>query len=294
VRWYLDLLVRRLRSLRSPVEFEPTFHDLEEWDELLRRHAGIPLAEARVLEIGHGQRPYRLLVLLARGVDAVGVDAELSVFLKARLRDWLEMLRVNGAQRFWKTVVRHALFDARERRALRAALRAAGTDLPDVHGRLLHTDAASLDLAPASLDLVVSIDVFEHIARESLEALVPRMRTWLRPGGLALIEVGIYTGIRGGHRLEWDDVADDPARKRPSAPWEHLRDGRVVADTFLNELRRDDYRELFSQQFDILQEVDRQNELGRDLLIPAVRAELAAYSDEDLLSNLVLFVLRPR
>ncbi|MGB0631978.1 MAG: hypothetical protein ACPGRZ_14920 [Alphaproteobacteria bacterium] len=58
-------------------------------------------------------------------------------------------------------------------------------------------------------------------------------------------------------------------------------------------LRRD-YRELFAKHFDILDESVLQPGLGAALMTPEIRAELSDYSDEELFSNNVMFVLKPR
>jgi hypothetical protein len=93
---------------------------------------------------------------------------------------------------------------------------------------------------------------------------------------------------------EWFTHIVDQDVKRETEPWEHLRKKRNVADVYLNQLTRDEYRKLFATYFEIVEEKDRVPDLGKRLLTPAVRSELAAWSDEDLFSNSVQFVLRAR
>ena len=47
-------------------------------------------------------------------------------------------------------------------------------------------DLATLDLAPASLDAVTAFYSLTHVPRDQHGALLGRIRTWLRPGGLLL------------------------------------------------------------------------------------------------------------
>ena len=61
------------------------------------------------------------------------------------------------------------------------------------------------------IDLVCSEDVFEHIRLSSLERLVPRMAAWLAPHGIALIRPNVFTGITGGHLVEWSRTRSRPA-----------------------------------------------------------------------------------
>lgn len=137
--------------------------------------------------------------------------------------------------------------------------------------------------------------MFEHIGRDSLEELVQRMAAWLRPGGLALIRPNIFTGIVGGHLLEWSRASiGERDRRRRSEPWEHLRKRRLTANTYLNEMTRAQYRVLFERSFEILEEQVAQPDLGRDYLDESARADLASWADEELFSNQTLFVLRRR
>jgi hypothetical protein len=286
----------RLRGLRGTPDFAPLFRELDEYDRRLRLHAGLPLAQARVLEIGFGQRPYRLVALLSRGVDARGIDLDQPV-LTGTLAELAAILRRNGAQRALKSAVRHFLFDWHDRRALRSALRLRGDLHPVDRARFLvgSVGSAAIDarIAPGSLDLVFSEDVFEHIPRQELPVAIRAMRRWLGPGGLALVRVTLFTGITGGHDVEWYPHTHGQPLRRRSEPWEHLRRRRFPANTFLNELRLHEYRALFEPCFSIVEQ-SVSSATGRRFLTPEIRCELADYGEEELLSDEVLFVLKPR
>src|SRR5262249_16771969 len=132
----------------------------------------------------------------------------------------------------------------------------------------------------------------EHIPVPSLEALVAKMARWLKPTGLALIRPDIFTGISGGHLLEWFDLSDH--RSRRSEPWEHLRKKRFRGNVYLNQLTRAHYRRLFSRHFDIIEERVADPDQGRRFYTPEVAEELKAYGEDELFSNGVQFVLRTR
>ena len=134
----------------------------------------------------------------------------------------------------------------------------------------------------------------EHIPREGIENILSRLATRLAPNGLALITPNIFTGITGGHLPEWYWDSEDNISPRRSEPWEHLRKKRFQANTWLNGLSRRDYRELFRRHFEILEENVQEPNLGRHRLTPDIKAELAQWPDEELFSNTVEFVLRPR
>jgi hypothetical protein len=232
--------------------------------------------------------------LIRRGIDASGVDVEGPV-LDGSLREFAQIYRANGFERLVKSLIRHALFDTRERSSFENELQPHRSAAAVDRSRLLLSDASQLDLPSGVFDLIISEDVFEHIKRDALELLVPKMANWLNSTGLALIRPNIFTGITGGHLLEWSHVSFlHPPRRRKSEPWEHLRRRRFSPNTTLNRMSRSEYRTLFSTHFEILEEIVKLPDLGREYLTAEVANELRAYDDEELFSNQVLFVLRPR
>ncbi len=293
LRTSVELFRSHWAATRGHDDFSWVFDDIAAYDQLLRRHGAVSLERARVLEIGYGARPFRLMALHSMGVDAEGVDAEAPI-LDGKLREFAAAFRVNGFERVLKSTVRHVVFDARERRDFRAALQARGRSLAVRRERFHVMDAAAFKPAEG-YDLIISEDVFEHIALPSLTVLVSNIARWLRPGGIALIRPNIFTGITGGHALDWSRHSfTTPGLQRSTEPWDHLRSRRYVPNTFLNELTRDQYRELFAAEFSILEEHVAQAELGREFLDRALARELAGWSDDELFSNQVRMVLRRR
>jgi hypothetical protein len=281
------------QAAREPPNFDWLFDDVEQYDRLLRRHGASTLRDARVFEIGYGARPYRLVAMSSMGIDIEGVDAEMPV-LRGHPREFADIFARNGFERALKSVARHALFDRNEQRAFERALRERGFRRTLDPARLRVADASTLDgIGP--YDLIVSEDVFEHIGSDALRVLVPAMARWLSPDGIALIRPNIYTGITGGHIVEWNRRSFTRPSRRRSPPWGHLR-AHVESDanTYLNRLTRGDYRDLFAAHFEILDEQVTLPDLGRELLTPEVRAELTAWGDEELFSNQVRFVLRAK
>jgi hypothetical protein len=282
------------RRTQTGYRFDALFDDIDEYDALLHRYAGLGLREARVFEIGFGARPYRQMLLHSMGVDAGGVDAEVPV-LSGRPAELLATVRRNNVERGAKSLLRSALFDRRERAALSSTIRERGLEPRLDTSRLIVSDVGELQLPASSIDLIFSEDVFEHIARATLDQLVGRMATWLRPNGLALIRPNIFTGIVGGHLLEWSRASmREPPTGRRSEPWEHLRKRRLAANTYLNEITRAQYRELFGGSFEILEEQVAQPDLGREYLDERAQRDLSHWSEDELFSNQTLFILRPR
>lgn len=269
-----------------------TLANLDDYRSTYERLAQRRFDEARVLEIGFGGQPIRLISLMSMGVDVRGIDLDMPMLTFSPVR-LLQIAKTNGPERAFKTAVRNLLFDRRDRAKLKRALRQRGHDLRIEPNRFLIGDAATFDYGPDSIDLVYSNDVFEHIPRRGLEELIERLSSLMSPDGIALITPSVYTGITGGHLTEWygNMVSVDVPRR--SEPWEHLRKRRFKPNTYLNCLSRADYRELFRRHFQILEEKVMDPTLGQRWLTPEVRADLQEWSDDELLSNRVEFALRP-
>ncbi len=262
----------------------------EEYNALVQEFADMPLEQARVFEIGCGQRPYRLLRVLANEVDAYGIDMD-KVVQELSAQAISQMYKKNGLERTAKTVVRYALFDRAENKQLRRYLNLrAGKPFDWQPGRIMHGSAADGEAWPrGSYDFIYSEDVFEHIPVDHLESVCALLAERLNPSGVAFIRPMVFTGIQGGHNVEWYDVHIQ--RERDCPPWDHLRAHRFPANTYLNQLTLADYRALFSRHLRILKEIPKRPNLGKEYMTPEIRAELSSYSDDELFSNHMGFVL---
>lgn len=78
---------------------------------------------------------------------------------------------------------------------------------------LVRADMTELRLRPASLDAVVSFYALIHVPLPDQQALLPRIRAWLRPGGylLAITGTGRYTGTEPylGAEMFWEHADTD-------------------------------------------------------------------------------------
>jgi SAM-dependent methyltransferase len=74
--------------------------------------------------------------------------------------------------------------------------------------RLVQADMTALRLRPASVDAVVSFYALIHVPLDDQQALFPRLRAWLRPGGYLLAITGAdrWTGTDDylGAKMFWD------------------------------------------------------------------------------------------
>jgi Methyltransferase domain len=285
------LLLARRRSPFVERDLAWLLEDVHAYDACARRFLGRSIADCRVLEIGFGARPYRLFALHAFGADVLGVDLDQPVL---RLQDVIASSRTNGLERALKSAARYVLFDLSENGQLtRFLARVGGRPFEVPLDRLVVADAsdpAFWEAYPGPYDFVYAEDVFEHIPEGDLRDVVAQLATHLTDDGVAVIRPMIWTGIKGGHRAEYFFYRGGPA---PASvpPWEHLR-GRQFAPVYLNKLTRRDYVRLFKEHLEIVEEVELEPDLGRELLTPELRTQLSAYDDYELFSNKVSFVLR--
>jgi SAM-dependent methyltransferase len=245
------------------------------------------LAGRRVLDVGCGKSYWLSLLLAADGAQVVGVDTEV-VDTRRGAAKYVHILRANGAERALRTAAWDLLFANGYYRELERCL---GRPLPHDRVTLRAYDGTHLPLQAGTIDLVVSHEVFEHI--QDVPAVLADMARVLRPGGRIYIYIHNFTSLSGGHHIAWKHPDTRPSRKVPA--WDHLRERRFVdIPSWLNGLREHDYRAMFERWFQI-DEWRATSEEGRALLTPAIRSELAQYSERELLTKgfLVRGTLRP-
>jgi hypothetical protein len=296
VKEWFKLLELKISGLQSTEKFEDVFRKIDEYEKYLLSFSNRKLIDSKIFEIGYGARPYLLVGLNSMGCDACGVDLDQPV-LHGKFNELIAIYRKNGLERLLKSIIRFYCFDWYERKLFRQALASKGYPLVISSNNFwvgdASTDAISNQLEENSVDLIISEDVFEHIPQESLQQLVARMARWLKRDGVALIRPFIYTGISGSHLPEWYPYTlETKDFRRSSEPWEHLRKKRFHANTYLNQMSLLDYRSLFESYFEVLEQKVMMPSLGREFLTDDVRQDLKDFSEDELFSNSVLFVLK--
>jgi len=245
-----------------------------------------PFADRRVLDVGCGKSYWLSLLLAADGAQVVGVDTEL-VDARRGMAKYAHIVRVNGLERALRTAAWDLLFANGYYRELE---RNIGQPLPHEKVTLRVYDGSHFPLPNASIDLVVSHEVFEHIG--DVPAVLTDMARVLRPDGRIYIYIHNFTSLSGGHHIAWKHPDTRPSRKVP--PWDHLRERRFVdIPSWLNGLREQDYRTMFERCFEI-DEWRATGEEGRALLTADIRRELAQFSERELLTKGFLVRGRPR
>jgi SAM-dependent methyltransferase len=247
------------------------------------RTLGIEPARRRILDVGCGELyPYTLLFHSVR-MDVIGIDLSGLRPRSVSARRMREGLHRHGLRRTLRTMVsdlsRRVLFDRPLGRNARVRIKYNGL-------KLRQTDVTRLDLPSESVDLIVSFAAVEHIL--DIPRAASEMRRVLTPGGIAHLNIHLWSSLSGGHEKEFWNGGIPP---NLSVPWKHLRDPNWTSDIPLNRWRREDYLKVFRAHFEVVTS-GVETELGRELLTAELLAALPGYAPDELATEMWVLVLR--
>lgn len=245
------------------------------------------LTVQRVLDVGCGKLYWFSLLLHSCGAQVTGIDTEIVEPPGSGLGKYRRLLRHNGLERTlktccWDVIYSHAYYDEM-RKVASFPIRFDGLDLRQM-------DATRLDFPDNTFDLIVSHEVFEHLP--DVPAVLSEMCRTMKLGAIAYIYIHNYTSLSGGHHIRWKYPDSEPPDDVP--PWDHLRENRFPdIPSYVNRLRLHEYRRMLEEMFEVLEWRLIKRE-GEHFLTPGIRAELADYSKEELLSKGVIIIARPK
>lgn len=294
---YLFELVRQYEARRMEnYGMDRLKNNIEEYQSLIKTYLKSSLRGLKVLEIGYGARPFRACAMYAHGAETYGIDLERPL-LAGGIHTLFEIARDNGVERAIKSLVRRVLYDSEEKKAFEKAFGCSFEEsLKNI--RLIVGDARdpnAWSLIPKNLDLIYSEDVFEHIPEEALESVLQFIKLHLTQDGLILIRPNIWTGIAGGHFVEWYQTNANKTEKKRRPPWSHVVTGVGEPTVYLNKMTLTAYSELFSRHCEIIEVINAEFGLGASLLTDGIMANIPKQiSRTELLTNNVLFVMKLR
>ena len=289
-------LWQRVAGLRQelkglPLRVRLKINRLEEDQAYLESLLGRPARGLKMLVVGPGQL-FREARFFAQENDVLGMDLDVTV-PGFDLRALAEMARVNGWPRLVKTVGRLVLGTGRAE--VKEFQRQLGVDAYPPP-RCIVGNICDGAPEPGTWDVVASWSVLQTIPEDggALEAAVRECARAVAPGGVVYHQVHLWTSHTGHHDLRGFD-----GRESELLPWAHLRPGledQVQPSATLNRYRSAQWQELFERYCPGTQVMWRRGETeyeGRRMT-PEIRAELADYSDDELLHvNALLGWRRP-
>jgi SAM-dependent methyltransferase len=252
----------------------------------LKEYAGVPLKEARILDIGCGQMAQQVAMFSADGARITGIDIEIPTY-RMNPKVFFESLKQNGFERAVKSLVRHALFDGG---FIKDLSRVYGMPIPFTNLDCKIMSALALQFPDEHFDFVFSDCVFEHI--ENVPKAIQELNRVLKKTGIARITIHLFSSLSGGHNLDWSNPDTAPSKTVP--PWDHLLENNYPANAFLNKLRLGQFRHMFRDGMSLVKEQTAQQ--GAGLLTEEFFSFLSAkgYTREDLLTHAVTFICRKK
>lgn len=244
------------------------------------------LADLRVVDLGAGQWMSNARLFAAAGARVLAVDPELP---PAHVTGYARFARELGLQRAAKTLANDLLMRRRFDGALSEAAGVEAEALARAEVGRFRGGAERLPLEDASVDLVVSDNVFEHLP--DVRAVTNEIARVLRPGGVACITIHPFTAFSGGHHPATIHHGDGPFVPT-IPPWDHLRAERFPSGVFLNRVRIRDYRAILASRLETRAWDERQE--GAAWLTDDVLADVPGYARAELLVGKIAFVGKKR
>jgi len=228
-----------------------------------------------VLEIGPGQfLTQARYFALKNKVTVIDADVLAERLSPGKL---VQMLRRNGASRTLKTCARKAVGIDRIYR--RATCRELGVEkLPQI--RIEHGDAEAMPFGDRTFDMIQCRSVLHSLPHP--EKAMSEIGRVLRPGGVAHIDIHLYTSYNG---------ALDPRTMTGSDStyfWAHLKHPPArVGTARLNKLTLQTWSSLFARELPgcIIRVSEDGPNIRKVLLHLRSKGELADYSDEQLMGH---------
>lgn len=235
-----------------------------------------------VLDLANGRlRPQYMLLKRAGhrvvGVDLVNRPGRDATAIAYRVARWLYARGLD-----------HGARDERADRPVLPSTSMRGPGGVPAGDTLVCGNATALPFHDATFDLATSVAAFEHFL--DVPAVVDELHRVVRPRGLVWVCVHLFASPSGGHNVTLTEV---PLRSLPPGvdAWDHLRQRRLPFHVPLNEWRRDQFVAAFARRFDIVKHYCAIRE-GEGWLTPAIRAELAAFGEDELTCGAYVIVAR--
>lgn len=240
----------------------------------------------RVLDVGCGKSFWLTLLLANHGANVTGIDTEV-VQPGFSMDKYLGLAKKNGFERAIRTFIWDQVFAKSYYKELenlnKTPLNFDIFDLKAMSGSVL-------DFPNDTFDLVVSHEVFEHIA--DISSTLKGLQRVMKPQGRTYIYVHNFTSLSGGHHIAWKYPDTEPSRKVP--PWDHLRENKFSdIPSWLNKLREHEYRTEFEKYFDIIEWLHTDRE-GETLLTDDISRELSNYTNDELLTKGFVVIACPK
>ncbi|MDO8281319.1 MAG: class I SAM-dependent methyltransferase [Thermodesulfovibrionia bacterium] len=281
---FLDIYRAYRAGLLGDAASEIKFHN--DLLDIYRKHTGIEISQAKILDIGCGQTAVQTILFKADGADVTGIDLEIPTY-EIDLAKFIRILRKNGMERAVKSLARHLLFD---KRFFSELFSGYGKNIPLNELDIRIMNATDLSFPDNHFDFIYSAWVFQHM--DNVDGVVREISRVLKHSGTAWIGIHLFPSVSGSHHMEWSEPDKSPSKKVPL--WDHLLENQYPVNAYLNKLRLNEFREIFNKYVEVIEEKFIYE--GEKLLTPALEAVLLSkgYTRQELLTRVVVFILKKK
>lgn len=267
--------------------FEKTIRDLKQYgfNDIIGK---------RILDLGCGQRYPFALQCAANDAKITALDINYIKPDSLPLAFYRTVKR-NGIKRATKSALRRVLWDNSYYRVLETNA-AKPLRLYQLGINFIVSDptSSSYPLPSSSFDLIASNAVLEHVA--DVTKFAAEVARLLDSGGYFYAIIHNFYSLSGGHNLEWAYADEFPSNNVP--PWDHLRENRFPAWTYLNRYKPEQFIDAFTKHLPILRfegvgiNHDAGEPEGERFLTAEIASELKQYPKDLLLTRAWCMICR--
>lgn len=220
--------------------FQRTLKDLEP--------LGFDIEGKRVLDLGCGKRYQFALLCAAANAHVTALDIE---YVKPDFLPYAicHTFTREGMKRAVRLGLQRLLYDRMYYSCLQNL---AGKPVRAFRSKIdfivADPEGGNYPIPSCSFELIAANAVVEHVT--NVPKFASEICRLLVPGGYFYTTIHNFYSLSGGHRLEWAYPDEHPFSRVP--PWDHLRKNMFPSMVYLNKLRPEEYKKIFSEYLDVL------------------------------------------
>ncbi|MCG3210815.1 MAG: hypothetical protein FOGNACKC_04449 [Anaerolineae bacterium] len=216
---------------------------------------------AKILNLACGPLAEQALLLSSAGYKVIGVDLDLPP----------KFLPAGGLKLWFKRRQHHRAWQQATAAYFEALAQQVGTKLKWNNAAIKLADLTRLAEAEASFEAVICLNHLQHAP--NVNGLLAEAARVLKPGGLFIANIRPFVSLTGALQVDLN------------TPWGHLRDSawaETAPQLPLNRWREAQFKAALEQHFATVDWEPENEPQTLRLLTPDIRAELAAYSEDEL------------
>ena len=233
-----------------------------------------------ILDVGCGRRYTYTLLLQSIGYKVTGIDTVYANTRELPIKRCVNNLRFNGPKIFCKTVVEE--INGSRAKYSKRIYELSGIKLSSNNIDLMKINAEATTFQDESFDLIISIDVFEHLF--NLDKVIYEIHRITKRGGLVFLIIDLFASKYGAH---WPRY-----KQTEKIAWQHLLDNNIYVPNNLNRLRENDFIAALTNKFEVIELLRHIDHDTKTFLTADLKGKLDQYAEEELITDRLILVLK--